>query len=85
MAASTKLSPPPTHPRDNWTARATSIGTGGWQTFQNLFFGPSGFLYAVKTDDSFYSAPPPAHARDNWSARATKIGTGGWHSFKFLF
>ena len=66
---------PPKHARDNWGARATKIGSAGWNTFHHLFFGCDGQLHAVKSDGSF---PSPTYAEDNWSACATKIGSGGW-------
>lgn len=79
---------PPKHANDNWTARATQIGTNDWNNFEHLFFGPDGQLYAVnhKNNGTFYRGRAPTHGYDNWidNADVDKFGTGNWRNYKFL-
>ena len=74
---------PPTAANDNWLGSSTLIGTGGWDSFQFLFFMADGELYGVN-NGQFYKRSAPTHGGDNWLGSAEVIGTGGWNVFKFL-
>ena len=70
--------PPGDADADNWISSAHQIGTRNWASFEFLFFGPDGVLFAVEKNGFFFKGPPQ-------DSIATKIGNAGWASFKFLF
>ena len=70
--------------RQSGLLKQHSIGTGGWDSFQFLFFDPERMLYGVY-NDKFYKRGPPTAGNDNWIGSATLVRSGGWSVFKFLF
>ncbi len=66
-------------------ANPSVIGLGGWQTFQFLFSGGNGIIYAVDPAGQLLFYRDQTQDGTGDVANPSVIGLGGWQTFKFLF